>query len=106
MAVQLEPMKPTLKAPGSKRLKLTHEKLLSYIAFKFNLRRYTLLSIQQLYRISTMYWDDKYGTETVSQEVLAGAYTRPLLILTLSRLWSQSPQQASTSRLNLRCFCP
>ena len=28
------------------------------------------LSIQQLYRISTMYWDDKYGTETVSQEVL------------------------------------
>ena len=29
-----------------------------------------VLSIQQLYRISTMYWDDKYGTETVSQEVL------------------------------------
>mmetsp|Transcript_16713 Transcript_16713/g.28212 ORF Transcript_16713/g.28212 Transcript_16713/m.28212 type:complete len:1568 (-) Transcript_16713:109-4812(-) len=30
-----------------------------------------VLSVQQLYRISTMYWDDKYGTETVSQEVLA-----------------------------------
>ena len=29
-----------------------------------------VLSIQQLYRISTMYWDDKYGTETVSKEVL------------------------------------
>mmetsp|Transcript_13678 Transcript_13678/g.18752 ORF Transcript_13678/g.18752 Transcript_13678/m.18752 type:complete len:1592 (+) Transcript_13678:330-5105(+) len=29
-----------------------------------------VLSVQQLYRISTMYWDDKYGTETVSQEVL------------------------------------
>jgi myosin V len=28
------------------------------------------LSVQQLYRISTMYWDDKYGTETVSGEVL------------------------------------
>lgn len=28
------------------------------------------LSIQQLYRISTMYWDDKYNTETVSQDVL------------------------------------
>lgn len=25
-----------------------------------------VLSIQQLYRISTMYWDDKYNTETVS----------------------------------------
>jgi len=29
------------------------------------------LSVQQLYRISTMYWDDRYGTETVSAEVLA-----------------------------------
>ncbi|KAL8170460.1 hypothetical protein V2J09_022264 [Rumex salicifolius] len=28
------------------------------------------LSIQQLYRISTMYWDDKYGTHTVSAEVI------------------------------------
>ncbi len=28
-----------------------------------------VLSIQQLYRISTMYWDDKYNTETVSGEV-------------------------------------
>jgi myosin-5 len=30
-----------------------------------------VLSIQQLYRISTMYWDDKYNTETVSHAVLA-----------------------------------
>ncbi|MEW5300071.1 MAG: hypothetical protein WDW36_003028 [Sanguina aurantia] len=30
-----------------------------------------VLSIQQLYRISTMYWDDKYNTESVSSEVLA-----------------------------------
>ncbi|XRB20861.1 myosin V [Pseudoscourfieldia marina] len=29
------------------------------------------LSIQQLYRISTMYWDDRYGTETVSTQVLS-----------------------------------
>ncbi|GBG77578.1 hypothetical protein CBR_g24025 [Chara braunii] len=28
------------------------------------------LSIQQLYRISTMYWDDKYGTHTVAPEVI------------------------------------
>jgi hypothetical protein len=28
-----------------------------------------VLSIQQLYRISTMYWDDKYNTETVSSDV-------------------------------------
>ncbi|KAJ7955936.1 Myosin [Quillaja saponaria] len=30
-----------------------------------------VLSIQQLYRISTMYWDDKYGTHSVSSEVLS-----------------------------------
>ena len=30
-----------------------------------------VLSVQQLYRISTMYWDDRYGTETVSHDVLS-----------------------------------
>ena len=38
--MQVEPVKPTLKPPGSKRLKLEAEKLLSNFAFKFNLRRY------------------------------------------------------------------
>ena len=26
-----------------------------------------VLSVQQLYRIATMYWDHKFGTETVAQ---------------------------------------
>ena len=39
-AVQVEPGKPTLKPPGSKRLKLQSEALLSSVAFKFNLCRY------------------------------------------------------------------
>lgn len=30
-----------------------------------------VLSIQQLYRISTMYWDDKYGTHSVAPDVIA-----------------------------------
>ncbi|KAK4772709.1 hypothetical protein SAY86_014484 [Trapa natans] len=30
-----------------------------------------VLSIQQLYRISTMYWDDKYGTHSVSIDVIS-----------------------------------
>ena len=34
-----------------------------------------MLSVQQLYRISTMYWDDRYNTETVAHEVrLFGAH--------------------------------
>ena len=34
-------MKPTLKAPGTKLLKLKFDQPLSSFAFKFNLRRYT-----------------------------------------------------------------
>jgi len=39
--VHVEPMKPTLMAPGIKRLKPKYDGLLSSSAFKFNLRRYT-----------------------------------------------------------------
>jgi len=40
-AVQVNPMKPKLKTPGSERLKLKCDHPLSRFAFKFNLRRYT-----------------------------------------------------------------
>jgi hypothetical protein len=36
MAVQLDPIPPTLKAPGNKRLKLKYGEPLSNFAFKFN----------------------------------------------------------------------
>jgi len=36
---------------------------------KSNILLIQVLSIQQLYRISTMYWDDKYGTHSVSSDV-------------------------------------
>jgi len=38
--VQVDPMKPTLKAPGTKCLKHISDVPLSNFAFKFNLRRY------------------------------------------------------------------
>jgi hypothetical protein len=38
--VQVEPMKPVLKAPAPYRLKLTHDELLSSFACNFNLRRF------------------------------------------------------------------
>jgi len=40
-AVQIDPIKPMLKAPGSKRLKLEYDELLSNFGFNINLRRYT-----------------------------------------------------------------
>ncbi|KAK7383370.1 hypothetical protein VNO78_29047 [Psophocarpus tetragonolobus] len=30
-----------------------------------------VLTVRQIYRISTMYWDDKYGTQSVSNEVVS-----------------------------------
>jgi hypothetical protein len=44
-AVQVDPIKPTLKAPGTNRLKLNYDALLSNVAFKFNLRRYNMSAI-------------------------------------------------------------
>ena len=38
--VQVEPKKPVLKAPGTMRLKLSYDGLLSKFTFKFNMRRY------------------------------------------------------------------
>jgi hypothetical protein len=40
MAVQVDPIKPMLKAPGTERLKLEYHESLSKFAFNFNLRRY------------------------------------------------------------------
>jgi aspartyl-tRNA synthetase len=40
MAVQVDPIKPMLKAPGSERLKLKCDDMLSNFAFNFNLRRF------------------------------------------------------------------
>jgi hypothetical protein len=40
-AVQVVPIKPTLKPPGTKRLKLKYEELPLNFAFKFHSRRYT-----------------------------------------------------------------
>ena len=40
--MQVDPIKPKSKPPGTKRLKLKCDILLSTSAFKFNLRRYNL----------------------------------------------------------------
>ena len=48
-AVQVVPIKPTLKPPGTKRLKLKYDELLSNFAFNFNLRRYTWSIYKSIY---------------------------------------------------------
>ena len=39
--MQVDPVKSTLKAPGTERLKLEYKELLSNFGFNFSLRRYT-----------------------------------------------------------------
>jgi len=45
--VQVDPIKPTLKAPGTWRLKLKHCQLHSSCAFNFNLRRFTKVTTKK-----------------------------------------------------------
>jgi hypothetical protein len=68
-AVQVEPMKSKLKPPGTKRLKLKCDTLLSSFAFKFNLRRYTKGVKYQL--TMRIYWP--------GEEVLSGEWQMPAL---------------------------
>ena len=41
-AVRVDPIKPTLKAPGTKRLNLEYDEVLSNVAFDINMRLYTM----------------------------------------------------------------
>jgi hypothetical protein len=52
--MQVDPIKPTLKAPGTKRLKLKYYSLPSSFAFKFNLRRYTKVEAHKTLRDATV----------------------------------------------------
>ena len=61
--MQVVPIKTTLNAPGTKHLKLKYDEPPSNFAFKFNLRRY----------IKEMCGGKLPGN------LVAGAYTRPLL---------------------------
>ena len=47
-AVQADPIKPTLKPTGTKRLGLKRDVLISTFAFKFNLRRYTTAALAEV----------------------------------------------------------
>jgi hypothetical protein len=45
--VQVDPIKPTLKAPKTKRLKIKYDQLLSNFGIKFNLCRYNLERMEE-----------------------------------------------------------
>ena len=59
--MQVDPLKPSLKGPGSERLKLQCDDLLAFFAFTFNLRRYTVLAEDDW-----VAWCSHYHTPRVS----------------------------------------
>ena len=65
--MQVEPMKPMLKAPGTERLKRKYDEVLSSFAFNFNLRHY----------VEGLYEEDGHRLKRTPMKE-AGAYNRPL----------------------------
>ena len=60
--MQVDSIKPKLKPPGTKRLKLKCDTMVSTAAFKFNLRRYTLaVSLQAEYEAEVRGPGDRGG---------------------------------------------
>ena len=79
-AEQVDPIEPTLKAPGTDRLKLKYDVPPFKFAFKFNLRRY---NEEEEYHCGGYKWHTEHVMHAcevdIGAEVGAGAYTRPLL---------------------------
>jgi len=82
-------MKPTRKPPGTKRLKLEHEKLLFNFAFKFNLRRSTEAAAKR---------DERKAAAASPQQ-------SPLRAPPSQRMDPGRGLHSSTSQLNLSRFC-
>jgi hypothetical protein len=74
-------MKPKLKPPGTKRLKVKRDMLLSTSAFKFNLRRYTKAAEAGLPKAMFALGcclDQGEGTHTLDHPAAAGWYKQGL----------------------------
>ena len=64
--MQVKPIKPTLKAPGTKRWKLKYDELLSSFAFKFNLRRYSMAFLDGSLGAGTALMHEAYADDAAN----------------------------------------
>ena len=74
-AVQLDPITSTLKAPGTKRLKLKYEKQLSNFGFNFNLRSCILVRPCRLTPGCTRVHRDWFQRLKIEQEEPPSTFT-------------------------------
>jgi len=77
-AVPVDPLKPKLKAPGSKRWKLQCDQLLSSFAFNCNMRRYSVSSSPHLDFVRKNFQYKVMPFGELLAALVAGAYTRTL----------------------------
>jgi hypothetical protein len=75
--VQVDPMKPTLKAPVSMLLKLRYDGPVSSFAFKFNLRRHNS-AWRKYFKDNLEIRGDVLAVVAALEELAAWGYTRPL----------------------------
>jgi hypothetical protein len=69
--VQVDPVKPTLKPPGTKRLKLNCDESMSNFACNFNLRRYSKVSMRHPYMLPDVSVIDPELTLSMPRDVTA-----------------------------------
>ena len=102
--MQVDPMRPTLKAPGSKRLKPEHEKLLSNFALNVNLRCYREAQSRNKHFMDEI---EFFVTDVMATIALNGFV---LTMLSPAATLGRTPgggrgSHSSTSQLSLRRFC-
>jgi len=66
--VQVEPIKPTLKAPRTKRLNLNYNELLSDVAYKFSFRRYTTALKKRCKEFIMRWHPDKWHGKPLAED--------------------------------------
>jgi len=80
--VQVDPITPILEPPGTQRLKVMYNELLSSFAFKFNLHRYIKAEAVVVARLKAEAEADEAAeatrlkAEAEAERAEAGAYTR------------------------------
>jgi hypothetical protein len=73
--VQVAPIKPSLKAPATKPLKLKCDQLLSSFAFNFNLRRYNTNTLSTIATTGVSGWGKYCDATAVGTTVRPKTYT-------------------------------
>jgi hypothetical protein len=85
-------MKPKLKAPGIKRLKLKHDNLLLSFAFSFNLRGYSTVHAALVEMLQAMLIGERGGARGKGLGVRGSATHELLVSSVLGRRATQKPK--------------